>query len=888
MNTIKRIRPSESRHPAVAALTAVAFFGPVLVNGLALAQIPPAPVPSPLVSLSSVPVPGPDLINPNILNEYLLDKQAAIRLGKALYWDTQVGSDGVTACATCHFHAGSDSRFKNQLSPGLKRVNADKTPNPDVTFDPTIASPATGPNFTLEDGDFPIVANDVVSSQGVPLRNFNAVVAESDVDDCTTVADPVFHVGGVNTRRVEPRNAPTVINAVFNFRNFMDGRANNDFNGVNPFGPRDPNARVWRVVNGTPEQQNVLIPLSSLASQAVGPPLSDFEMSCAGRTFPHLGRKMLSLKPLGKQKVHSDDSVLGPFAASRAHPSFKGLDDTVTYAGLIQQAFQPAFWNFAQMVPVNGEQFTLMEANFSLFFGLAIQLYESTLVSDDAPLDRFLQGITTALTPLQDEGRFIFQEKGLCIQCHEGGELNSAAVSHVIDERLERMFMGDGGCAIYDNGFYNIGVRPTLDDISLGANDPFGNPLSDTGMAMLDLFFDPVLQPPLGNVPECDARANVDGTFKTPTLRNIELTGPYFHNGGHLTLLDVVNFYNGGGDFGLGKPNGNDANLDPLILPLQFTVAEKTALVAFLKALTDERVRWERDPFDHPELCLPNGHLGDESGVVDDGDGKALDDNSRCIPAVGALGAAEPLKSFEEMVAAGQMPGTLTPTATDDAATTRENTPVEIDVIANDRDADGAVNPASVAPLAPPQHGTLAVDPATGIVTYTPHTDFSGPDSFAYTVQDNLGADSNEATVALNVFGPALLAIADPTAGSGIDLAGSWKNAAQRCRGSGAAMKCRFKGTYRVHNQGAGKVTKPKIRFFLSGDTFLDVDDIPVKETVIRRGIPAGKSKATTLTLKPAGGGSFSGMFVIALIDPDNAFAESDETNNVTVFGPIP
>ncbi|MFN6560739.1 MAG: hypothetical protein RMY28_013280 [Nostoc sp. ChiSLP01] len=46
----------------------------------------------------------------------------------------QVGSDGITSCASCHFHVGADNRAKNQLSPGISRVNADKTPNPDNTF----------------------------------------------------------------------------------------------------------------------------------------------------------------------------------------------------------------------------------------------------------------------------------------------------------------------------------------------------------------------------------------------------------------------------------------------------------------------------------------------------------------------------------------------------------------------------------------------------------------------------------------------------------------------------------------------------------------------------------------------------------------------------------
>jgi len=49
----------------------------------------------------------------------------------------------------------------------------------------------------------------------------------------------------LNTRQVQLRQAPSVINAGYNFRNFWDGRANNIFNGESPFGVRDVNAGVW-------------------------------------------------------------------------------------------------------------------------------------------------------------------------------------------------------------------------------------------------------------------------------------------------------------------------------------------------------------------------------------------------------------------------------------------------------------------------------------------------------------------------------------------------------------------------------------------------------------------------------------------------------------------
>ena len=68
--------------------------------------------------------------------------------------------------------------------------------------------------------------------------------------------------------------------------------------------------------------------------------------------------------------------------------------------------------------------------------------------------------------------------------------------------------------------------------------------------------------------------------FKVPSLRNIELTAPYMHDGSVLTLEDVVNHYNSGGKNHVHKSN--------LIQPLGLTEVEKQALVAFLKTLTDQ------------------------------------------------------------------------------------------------------------------------------------------------------------------------------------------------------------------------------------------------------------------------------------------------------------
>jgi mono/diheme cytochrome c family protein len=339
---------------------------------------------------------------------------------------------------------------------------------------------------------------------------------------------------------------------------------------------------------------------------------------------------------------------------------------------LIKQAFQPQWWSSPNKVTIGSEQFTQMEANFSLFWGLAVQLYEATLVANDSRVDQFLEGNSAALTSLEQQGKDLFTGTGQCINCHGGAELTNASVRNAGNERLERMVMGNGGCAIYDDGFYNISTRPTTDDIGRGGTDPFGNPLSDTRRAMMNppLFVDPKLSLPLGAVPQCDQRANVDGSFKTPALRNVELTGPFFHNGGKATLMQVVQFYNRGGDF----PNVNIDNLDPNIQPRGFTVGQMASVVAFLQALTDERTRQEQAPFDHPQLFRPNGCIGDDKQVQEErtgagGTGRCVDDIEQ-VPAVGAGGRPaagliplEPFLSVSQMTGAGQL-GTGTQTAT--------------------------------------------------------------------------------------------------------------------------------------------------------------------------------------------------------------------------------
>ena len=663
----------------------------------ALQRLGPDGLPAQL-SLKAVPVP----VVPGLSN-FIRNPQAAIVLGKALFWDIQAGSDG-NACASCHFHAGADNRMKNQLAPGqnggyqaFPRSGADLFTSPNdqrrkATLTPGHVSRSTrsgagGPNYTLAPGDFPFHqladpldrnsavlfdSDDVVSSQGAFGGVFQKLGTNGvEVCGARSSADS-FQVNGALTRRVPGRNAPSTINAVFNHRNFWDGRANNVFNGVNPFGPRDSSALVLDLqADGSTAWTAIALSNASLASQAVGPVLSEFEMSCAKKTFKDLGRKLLALQPLGLQDLHLQDSVLG------AHATSKGRGLKETYPDLIRAAFDPRWWNAS--APVNG--YSQMELNFSLFWGLSIMMYEATLVSDETPYDRFVgypgsPGDLMALSAQQQRGLQVFRGNGQCVACHKGAEFTGAATSLQPGSDgatvIESMFLKTGELAIYDNGYYNIGVRPTAEDRGVGGSDPLGNPLSLTRnwFALLQqqvvadpVWVDPCLFSVFSDASACwiapeptGTRVVADGAFKTPTLRNIALTQPYFHNGGEFTLEQVVAFYNRGGNrrgpddndstgfVSPLAPNGGSSNVHPAIMPLGLTDTERSDLVAFLRnALTDPRVACERAPFDHPALPLHNGHDGNELLVKDkDKDGKA-DDLFLQLPAVGANGLPKAL-----------------------------------------------------------------------------------------------------------------------------------------------------------------------------------------------------------------------------------------------------
>jgi cytochrome c peroxidase len=171
----------------------------------------------------------------------------------------------------------------------------------------------------------------------------------------------------------------------------------------------------------------------------------------------------------------------------------------------------------------------------------AIAAFERTVVSRDSRFDRWLAGDRTALTPKEWRGFQVFKDpaRGNCAACHSGPNFT-------------------------DNGYHNIGIAQAA-----GRADPgrFGvRPL-------------PAMR----------------GAFKTPTLRDVALTAPYFRDGSAATLAEVVEHYDRGGD--------DKSNLSKDIRPLQLSAAEKEELVAFMLALNGKP-----SSFALPVLPQPNQH----------------------------------------------------------------------------------------------------------------------------------------------------------------------------------------------------------------------------------------------------------------------------------------
>ncbi|MEM8626192.1 MAG: MbnH family di-heme enzyme, partial [Pseudomonadota bacterium] len=185
----------------------------------------------------------------------------------------------------------------------------------------------------------------------------------------------------------------------------------------------------------------------------------------------------------------------------------------------------------------------------------ALASFVRTMTSFATPYDRYLAGDETALSPPARQGLALFNgERFECFHCHSGVMLTTAYVDAETDP-------GARPFHFFSNGLYNVGNTGDY-------------PAHDQG-----LF-------------EHTQNRRHRGLFRPPTLRNIEVTGPYMHDGSLLTLDAVIDHYAAGGRLIEGGPFAGDGRLHPgkshFVRGFRATEAERAALRAFLESLTDD------------------------------------------------------------------------------------------------------------------------------------------------------------------------------------------------------------------------------------------------------------------------------------------------------------
>jgi cytochrome c peroxidase len=268
--------------------------------------------------------------------------------------------------------------------------------------------------------------------------------------------------------RVGQRNAPTILNALYNKTQFWDGRVN------------------------------------TLEEQAANPIVNAFEMG---------------------------------------HPNLDSAVAQIASVGEYQQAFQRVFGRAP-----NGPDLLR-----------AIASYERTQLSFDSPFDRFIAGDNNAIDASAKRGWELFNTQARCNKCHALTD----------SQRDVTVFT--------DNDFHNIGIgilrhnvvalaRQAEQLIKSGDTAGIDRAAIQTDMSALGRFL-------------ITKKEKDTASFKTPDIRNVLVTGPYFHDGSQETLWDVIDHYNKGD--GLQNPY-----LDEDIQPLALTETDIDDLVAFMASLT--------------------------------------------------------------------------------------------------------------------------------------------------------------------------------------------------------------------------------------------------------------------------------------------------------------
>jgi cytochrome c peroxidase len=194
---------------------------------------------------------------------------------------------------------------------------------------------------------------------------------------------------------------------------------------------------------------------------------------------------------------------------------------------------------------------------------MAIAAFERTIIAGDSPFDQYRYGgKTDALNASQLRGLQLFTGKARCVSCHT-------------IEQTQALFT--------DNRFHNIGVgfKRIQGQETETANAFLKSKREGANVDVTVLTMENMSE--LGRFAVTENATEV-GAFKTPTLRNIEITGPYMHDGSLETLEDVVTFYKNGGR--LKETDPLTPFLSGGIKPLDLTEQDEADLVAFMKALT--------------------------------------------------------------------------------------------------------------------------------------------------------------------------------------------------------------------------------------------------------------------------------------------------------------
>lgn len=181
----------------------------------------------------------------------------------------------------------------------------------------------------------------------------------------------------------------------------------------------------------------------------------------------------------------------------------------------------------------------------------AISAFQRTLISGNSRYDQYLQG-RLLLSAAETRGmQLFFGEKAECFHCHGSFNFNDQ-ILHSTSRLVETPF--------HNTGLYNIDGKGGFPELNRG-------------------------------VFELSAKATDMGMFRAPSLRNVEVTAPYMHDGSIATLDEVLRFYAAGGRVISSGPNAGDGRTNPLksdlVTLIDLSAQEQADIVAFLRTLTD-------------------------------------------------------------------------------------------------------------------------------------------------------------------------------------------------------------------------------------------------------------------------------------------------------------